>query len=112
VQKGEHTRQMILDRASSLASRIGLEGLSIGKLAEELELSKSGLSPTFAPGSAPDSSPGARRGTLRRGGDQAGPRRPRGEKRVRAIFERWIEWPPPRRDGGRLLLRSRLRRAR
>ena len=43
VGKGEITRQAILDRATAVASTAGLEGLTIGKLAGELELSKSGL---------------------------------------------------------------------
>ena len=41
--KGERTRQSILDRAVNLASLEGLEGLTIGRLAEELKMSKSGL---------------------------------------------------------------------
>lgn len=41
--KGERTRQSILDRAVDIASLEGLEGLTIGKLATELEMSKSGL---------------------------------------------------------------------
>jgi len=41
--KGARTRQSILDRAVDLASLEGLEGLTIGRLADELELSKSGL---------------------------------------------------------------------
>jgi AcrR family transcriptional regulator len=41
--KGQRTRQTILDRAVDLASLEGLEGLTIGRLAEELKLSKSGL---------------------------------------------------------------------
>jgi AcrR family transcriptional regulator len=41
--KGDRTRQMILDRAVDLASLEGLEGLTIGRLAEELSMSKSGL---------------------------------------------------------------------
>ena len=43
THKGEATRQAILDRAVGLASQRGLGGLSIGALAEELALSKSGL---------------------------------------------------------------------
>ena len=43
VQKGEATRAAILDRAVDLASVEGLEGLTIGRLAAELEMSKSGL---------------------------------------------------------------------
>ncbi len=41
--KGEATRAAILDRAVDLASAEGLEGLTIGRLAAELEMSKSGL---------------------------------------------------------------------
>lgn len=41
--KGDRTRQSILDRAVDLASVEGLEGLTIGRLAEELKMSKSGL---------------------------------------------------------------------
>src|SRR3954447_3805690 len=41
--KGERTRQSILERAVDLASLEGLEGLTIGRLADELAMSKSGL---------------------------------------------------------------------
>lgn len=41
--KGAATRQSILERAVDLASIEGLEGLTIGRLAEELGMSKSGL---------------------------------------------------------------------
>ena len=43
MHKGDRTRDAILDRALAEASVVGLEGLSIGKLAAELSLSKSGL---------------------------------------------------------------------
>jgi AcrR family transcriptional regulator len=41
--KGERTRQSILERAVDVASLEGLEGLTIGRLADELKMSKSGL---------------------------------------------------------------------
>jgi len=41
--KGAATRAAILDRAVDLASAEGLEGLTIGRLAADLEMSKSGL---------------------------------------------------------------------
>jgi AcrR family transcriptional regulator len=41
--KGERTRSAILDSAVELASAEGLEGLTIGRLAAELRMSKSGL---------------------------------------------------------------------
>lgn len=43
ASKGAETRAAILDRAVDLASVEGLEGLTIGRLAAELEMSKSGL---------------------------------------------------------------------
>jgi AcrR family transcriptional regulator len=43
MAKGEETRAYILDHAMRLASRDGWGGLSIGRLATELSLSKSGL---------------------------------------------------------------------
>ena len=43
MSKGAQTRAAILDRAVDLASAEGLEGLSIGRLAAELRMSKSGL---------------------------------------------------------------------
>jgi AcrR family transcriptional regulator len=43
AKKGELTRGKILDQAVVLASRLGLEGLTLGVLAESLDLSKSGL---------------------------------------------------------------------
>lgn len=43
VPKGERTRESILHVAVNLASVEGLEGLTIGRLADELKMSKSGL---------------------------------------------------------------------
>lgn len=43
LPKGARTRRTILDRSTALASERGLEALSIGFLAEELRMSKSGL---------------------------------------------------------------------
>jgi AcrR family transcriptional regulator len=43
LAKGAETRAAILDRAVDLASAEGLEGLTIGRLASDLKMSKSGL---------------------------------------------------------------------
>lgn len=43
MRKGELTRSAILDAALMLASRNGLEGLTIGLLAEKMGMSKSGV---------------------------------------------------------------------
>jgi AcrR family transcriptional regulator len=42
-QKGQQTKQAIVDAALGLAAQIGLEGLSIGTLAEATKMSKSGV---------------------------------------------------------------------
>jgi AcrR family transcriptional regulator len=41
--RGADTRETILERAADLSSVEGLEGLTIGRLADELSMSKSGL---------------------------------------------------------------------
>ncbi|QIG45950.1 TetR/AcrR family transcriptional regulator [Nocardioides anomalus] len=43
IRRGDETRRRLLRRAVDLASVEGLDGLTIGRLAQELELSKSGL---------------------------------------------------------------------
>ena len=43
LQKGQQTKMAIVDAALGLATQIGLEGLSIGALAEATSMSKSGV---------------------------------------------------------------------
>jgi len=94
VSKGETTRQAILDRAAELASRLGLEGLTIGTLASDLGLSKSGLFAHFR------SKEALQVQVLEHIGGRfvelvvkPAVRAPRGEPRVRALSERVIAWP-------------------
>lgn len=47
VERGNQTRQLVLERAVQVASTEGLEGLSLGRLATELKLSKSGVFALF-----------------------------------------------------------------
>lgn len=47
VARGNQTRQMILRHSVNIASMEGLQGLSLGRLAEELKLSKSGVFALF-----------------------------------------------------------------
>ena len=47
VQRGNETRRAVLGRAVEVASVEGLEALSIGRLATDLGLSKSGVFATF-----------------------------------------------------------------
>ena len=94
VRKGELTRQAIVESAATMASRIGLRGLSIGVLADELELSKSGLFAHFKSKEALQLQ--VLEFAIERFVDtviRPALAAPRGEKRVRALFERWMEWP-------------------
>ena len=47
IARGDATRRMVLSRAVDVASVDGLDGLSLGRLATELELSKSGVFALF-----------------------------------------------------------------
>ncbi|MFI6862661.1 TetR/AcrR family transcriptional regulator [Streptomyces sp. NPDC050421] len=47
IARGNQTRQLVLKRAVEIASVEGLEGLSLGRLATELKLSKSGVFALF-----------------------------------------------------------------
>ena len=94
MTKGEETRRTILDHAAKLATQIGLEGLSIGRLAEDLGLSKSGLFAHFS------SKETLQLQTLEHAAERfvetvvkPAMATARGEKRVRALIERWMEWP-------------------
>jgi AcrR family transcriptional regulator len=93
VRKGEVTRQAILEQAASLASQVGLEGLTIGSLAEALELSKSGLFAHFRSKEALQIQ--LLDYAVERFVDKVvrpALAAPRGEPRLRALFERWLEW--------------------
>ncbi|NDF06151.1 MAG: TetR/AcrR family transcriptional regulator, partial [Betaproteobacteria bacterium] len=43
MQKGQQTKSAIVDAALGLATQIGIEGLSIGAVAEVMQMSKSGV---------------------------------------------------------------------
>ncbi len=43
LHKGQQTKAAIVDAALALASQVGLEGLSIGAIAEIMQMSKSGV---------------------------------------------------------------------
>lgn len=99
--KGELTRQAIVDKATSVASQAGLEGLTIGKLADELALSKSGLFAHFG------SKESLQLAVLESAAERfveivvkPALRAPRGEPRLRALFTHWSEWPKKSRLPG------------
>ncbi len=93
MQKGEQTRAAILDAALDLASRDGLEGLTIGLLAERMQMSKSGVFAHF--GSREDLRVEVVREYHRRFKDEVffpSLREARGLPRLRAMMNRWMEW--------------------
>jgi AcrR family transcriptional regulator len=93
VAKGAQTREHILDMALKVASQYGLDGLSIGGLAAELGLSKSGLFAHF--GSKEELQLQVLRAAAARFGEYVmvpAFAQPRGEPRVRALFENWLRW--------------------
>src|SRR5215470_15929106 len=99
--KGEATRAAILDHAVQLASRVGLSGLSIGRLAKDLRLSKSGLFAHF------QSKEALQVQVLETAAAQfidavlrPALAAPRGEPRLRALFTRWLEWSRSQRMPG------------
>lgn len=47
VERGNQTRRLVLERTMNVASVEGLEGLSLGRIATELKLSKSGVFALF-----------------------------------------------------------------
>jgi AcrR family transcriptional regulator len=93
MAKGATTRARILDSAFRLAGRLGVEGVTLGTLASELGLSKSGLFAHFS--SKEQLSLEVLRTITERFTDQV--IRPalkvaRGEPRVRQLFENWLVW--------------------
>lgn len=91
--KGEQTRATILDRALDIASRLGLEGLTIGSLAEATGMSKSGLFAHF--GSREDLQLAVLEHGAHRFGEHVLARAvtiDRGLPRLRALFEHWVDW--------------------
>ncbi len=91
--KGEHTRQAILDEAFSLASCVGVSGLSIGILAERTKMSKSGLFAHF--GSKEELQLAVLREAQQRFAEvvlRPAFRQPRGLGRLRAVVVNWLDW--------------------
>jgi AcrR family transcriptional regulator len=93
VSKGEQTREAILVHALGLATRIGFEGLTIGRLADDLKMSKSGLFAHFR------SKEALQLEILRMAGARMvetvvkpALATPRGEPRVRMLFDGWLQW--------------------
>ena len=93
LTKGEQTRAAILDGALRIASKLGLEGLTIGSLADSTGMSKSGLFAHF--GSREDLQLAVLEHAAQRYGELVFVpvlKIERGLPRLRALFERWLDW--------------------
>jgi len=93
MSKGEETRRNILSRALAMAGEVGLEGVSIGALAEEARLSKSGLFAHFKSKEALQLEvlqEAINRFTVQV--VQPALAEPRGEARVLALFDNYLRW--------------------
>ena len=87
------TRAQIVDRAMTVASTEGLEGLTIGRLADDVGMSKSGLIGHF------QTKEGLQVAALEEAGEvfrrevvEPARRHPPGIERLRAIAEHWISY--------------------
>jgi AcrR family transcriptional regulator len=105
MSKGLETRERIVEHAIRIATREGLEGLSIGCLATELGMSKSGLFAHF--GSKEDLQLAVLQAAALRfehGVVRPAFRAPRGEPRIRRLFEQWLRWVESETPGGCLFV--------
>ena len=99
--KGQQTRAAILDAALGLASHMGLEGLSIGALAEVTQMSKSGVFAHF--GSREELQISVIRQYHARFEEEVffpAILEQRGLPRLRALFERWVRRVSVELDSG------------
>jgi AcrR family transcriptional regulator len=92
MRKGELTRAAILDVALELASRNGLEGLTIGLLADKMNMSKSGVFAHF--GSREDLQMEVLKLYHHRFEQEVfypSVKEPRGLPRLEAMYARWVK---------------------
>ena len=101
MSKGDDTRSHILRRALDLTSEVGFEGLTIGVLAKLVRMSKSGLYAHF------ESKEDLQRQVLEHAADhfvdvvvRKAIAEPRGLPRVRALYQRWLDWTTVELSGG------------
>ena len=101
AQKGQQTKAAIVDAALGLATHIGLEGLSIGALAEVMHMSKSGVFAHF--GSREELQISVVREYHARFEEEVffpALRRPRGLPRLQAMFHNWMHRTSVEIDSG------------
>jgi len=101
LQKGQQTRAAILEAALGLAANMGLEGLSIGALAEVTQMSKSGVFAHF--GSREELQISVVREYHTKFEEEVffpAMREARGLPRLKALFERWVRRVSMELDSG------------
>jgi AcrR family transcriptional regulator len=101
LQKGQQTKAAIVDAALGLATQIGLEGLSIGALAEVTQMSKSGVFAHF--GSREELQISVIREYHARFEEEVfypATRAERGLPRLRAMFAHWMKRTSVEIDSG------------
>ena len=101
LQKGQQTKAAIVDAALGLATQIGLEGLSIGALAEVTQMSKSGVFAHF--GSREELQISVVREYHQRFEQEVfypSLSAPRGLPRLRAMFANWMQRTSVEIDSG------------
>ena len=101
LPKGQQTKAAIVDAALRMAAQVGLEGLSIGSLAEAMGMSKSGVFAHF--GSRDELQISVIREYYARFEAQVfqpAMAQPRGLPRVRALFENWMRFTSAELDSG------------
>jgi len=101
MQKGQQTKAAIVDAALGLATQIGLEGLSIGALAEVTQMSKSGVFAHF--GSREELQISVIREYHRRFEEEVfypAVQEARGLPRLRALFANWMKRTSVEIDSG------------
>ena len=101
LQKGQQTKLAIIDAALGLAAQIGLEGLSIGAIAEVTQMSKSGVFAHF--GSREELQISVVREYHHRFEQEVfypALDAPRGLPRLRAMFANWMQRTSAELDSG------------
>lgn len=101
LHKGQQTKAAIVDAALGLATQIGLEGLSIGALAEVTQMSKSGVFAHF--GSREELQISVIREYHQRFEQEVfypAMSEPRGLPRLRAMFANWMQRTSVELDSG------------
>jgi len=105
MHKGQQTKAAIVDAALGLATQIGLEGLSIGALAEVMQMSKSGVFAHF--GSREELQISVIREYHQRFESEVffpSMQHPRGLPRLQALFQNWMQRTSAEIDSGCLYI--------